>query len=99
VGLNWDTYKLKPPTPHVDSLLIGQGSLIDASKCGSGAYRNTRVRQNLMHCPALERKKENPYMEGIMKDIGSTVGMYFYSGGRGVPKWRNYNIGTRACGL
>ena len=47
VGFIWDTAELKPPASHVVSLL-GQRSLIDASKCGLDAYRNTRVWQNLM---------------------------------------------------
>jgi len=32
---------------------MGQGILLDAPKCGSGAYRNTRIWQNLMPHDAL----------------------------------------------
>ena len=42
VGFIWSTTKLQPPTPRALSLL-GEGSLIEAHKCGSGAYRATRI--------------------------------------------------------
>ena len=47
VGYLWSSSERHPPS--VDTLsLLGQGTLLDASKCGSGAYRNTRAWQNLV---------------------------------------------------
>ena len=34
--------------------LIGQGNLLDATQCGSGAHRNTRIWQNLLPHDILE---------------------------------------------
>ena len=42
-----DLFFLHPPSANTLSLL-GQGTLLDAPKCGSGAYRNTRTWQNLL---------------------------------------------------
>jgi hypothetical protein len=47
VGFVWSTTQLQPPTSQTLSLL-GEGSLIEAQKRGSGAYRATRIWQNLM---------------------------------------------------
>ena len=46
-----DSAEEHPPPSHIVSLL-GPSSLFDAPKCGLGAYRNTRVCQNLL--PYLE---------------------------------------------
>jgi len=42
VGYIWTSSELHLPSAHILSLL-GQGTLLDASKCGSGAYCNTRI--------------------------------------------------------
>ena len=42
VGYIWNPSELNPQFANTLSLL-GQGTLLDASKCGSGAYRNTRI--------------------------------------------------------
>ena len=55
VGYIRDSIELNPPIAHTLSLM-GQGSLIDARKCGSGAYRITRTWQNLMPRSVLEAK-------------------------------------------
>ncbi len=47
IGYIWSSSELHPPSANTLSLL-GQGTLLDASKCGSGAYRNTRIWQNLL---------------------------------------------------
>jgi len=62
-----DITEIRPSSPHVVSLL-GRGYLIDASKCGSGAYRNPQVCPKLMpyselnepraHLPAPQRPVE-----------------------------------------
>ncbi len=52
VGYLWNSSELNPASANTLSLL-GQGTVIDASKCGSGAYRNTRFWQNLLPHDAL----------------------------------------------
>jgi len=47
VGYIWNFCEPQLPSANTSSLL-GQGTLLDASKCGSGAYRNTRIWQNLL---------------------------------------------------
>jgi hypothetical protein len=43
----WNSCELYPPSANTLSLLC-QGNLLDSSKYGSGAYRNTRIWQNLL---------------------------------------------------
>jgi hypothetical protein len=47
VGYIWNSSEIYPPSANTLSLL-GQGTLLDASKCGLGAYRNTSIWQNLL---------------------------------------------------
>ena len=47
VGYLWNSSELHPPSANTLSLL-GQDTLLDAPKCGSRAYRNTRIRQSLL---------------------------------------------------
>ena len=42
VGYLWNSSELHPTSANILSLL-GQGTLLDASKCGSGAFRNTHM--------------------------------------------------------
>jgi hypothetical protein len=42
VGYVLNSSELHPPSANTMSLLA-QGTLLDASKCSSGAYRNTRI--------------------------------------------------------
>ncbi len=48
-----ELHQVPPPIVHTLSLL-GHGTLIDASTCGSEAYRTTRVWQNLLPRSTLE---------------------------------------------
>ena len=52
VGYIWNSSDIHPPSANPLSLL-GLFTLLDASKCDSGAYRNTRIWQNLMHHDTL----------------------------------------------
>ena len=47
VGSILNSFELHPPSALTMSLM-GPGILLDATECGSGAYRNTRLWQNLM---------------------------------------------------
>jgi hypothetical protein len=47
VGYIWNSSELNPPSPNTMPLL-GPGSLLDATKRGLVAYRNTRIWQNLL---------------------------------------------------
>jgi len=47
VGYIWTSSELHPPSTNTLSLLE-QGTLLDALKCSSGAYRNIRIWQNLL---------------------------------------------------
>jgi hypothetical protein len=55
VGYLWSSSELHPASATILSL-VGQGTLLDAPKCGSGAYRNTRIWQNLMSHDALMKE-------------------------------------------
>ncbi len=52
VGFIWTSPELHPASADTMSRL-GPGSILDATKCGSGAYRNTRIWQNLLHHDTL----------------------------------------------
>ena len=52
IGYLWSSSKLHPASINTLSL-FDQCTLLDASQCGSGAYRNTRIWQNLMPHYAL----------------------------------------------
>ena len=54
-GYLWSSFELHPASTTTLSLL-GQGTLLDAPKCGSGAYRNTRIWHNLMPHDALMKE-------------------------------------------
>jgi len=55
IGYLWSFSELHPASANNLSLL-GQGTLLDAPKCGSGAYRNTRIWQTLMPHDALKKE-------------------------------------------
>jgi len=47
IGYLRNSSELHSPSANT-LLLLGHRTLLDASKCGSGAYRNTRIWQNLL---------------------------------------------------
>jgi hypothetical protein len=47
IGYIWNSYELHPSSANTFSLL-SPGTLLDASKCGLGAYHNTRNLQKLL---------------------------------------------------
>ncbi len=49
----WNSSELHPASVNTLSQL-GRGTLLQASDCGSGAYRNTHIWQNLMPQDAME---------------------------------------------
>ena len=76
VGYLWNSYKLHSPFATTLSIL-DQGTLIDASKCGSGAYRNTRIWQNLLphDTLAVEHARLQPLARPVEASILETTGL------------------------